>query len=228
MGIPPIPPYVMPREEEVVQNVAGWRPDPSRVALLIHDVQQYFVEPFAAGSSPVNDMIDHIAAVRDMADRWKIPVFYTMQIGNMSRRQRGLLWDFWGPGMTTDPKEQAIVGALAPRPADRIITKWRYSAFHRTGLLSALHEAGRDQLMICGVYAHFGCLITAFDSFSHDIETFLLADGVADFTAHHHAMALTNAAEGCAVVLSTRRIIEAIESGDLDPGADPEFAEYSA
>ena len=65
-----------------------------------------------------------------------------------------------------------------------------------------------DQLVICGVYAHLGCLITAYDAFSHDIETFLAADAVADFSAQHHAMALANAAAGCAVVSATTDLLD--------------------
>ena len=43
MGIDRIDPYRMPGEADLPRGVVEWRPDPSRAALLIHDMQRYFV-----------------------------------------------------------------------------------------------------------------------------------------------------------------------------------------
>ncbi|PHM73866.1 isochorismatase family protein [Xenorhabdus kozodoii] len=85
--------------------------------------------------------------------------------------------------------------------------KWRYSAFFKSNLLHRLRDLNRDQLIICGVYAHIGCLTTAIDAYSHDIETFFVSDAVADFSEEKHHLALRMAAEICAVVASTEQVI---------------------
>jgi bifunctional isochorismate lyase/aryl carrier protein len=128
----------------------------------------------------------------------------------MSRDERGLLHDFWGPGMDSDPAKREIVPALAPAEDDIVLTKWRYSAFAHSDLAAILHERGRDQLLVCGVYAHVGCLMTANDAFTLDVEPFLVADAVADFTQDYHRLALTYAAERCAATVSTADTVDSL------------------
>jgi len=205
MAIPPIHPYPMPTEDELPDNVAGWRPDPNRAALLVHDLQRYFVEAFPAGAPPVTDLLANVAALRDAARRVGLPVIYTAQPGGLSPERRGRLAAFWGPGMIAEPRCRDIVAAVAPGPSDVVVAKDRYSAFHATTLLDAL--GGRDQLIVCGVFAHIGCLMTTNDALAHDIEAFLVADAVADFSSRHHRMALDYAAANCAVVLTTARLL---------------------
>jgi isochorismate hydrolase len=129
----------------------------------------------------------------------------------MTSQQRGLLSAFWGLGMSVDLVDRQIVDPIAPGPADWLLTKWRYSAFFRSDLLHRLHAHQRDQLIICGVYAHVGVLMTAVEAFSNDIETFLVADGIADFSQESHWLALRYAARTCAVVSTAERILAALD-----------------
>jgi bifunctional isochorismate lyase/aryl carrier protein len=209
MGIPAIVAYPMPRESALPANVASWRPRADRAVLLIHDMQRYFAGFFPAGE-PLTPLIENIRRLRTTAAALDIPVVYTAQTGAMTREQRGLLHDFWGPGMSADPAATQIMPELAPGPGETVLTKWRYSAFHRSDLERLLRRSGRDQLIVCGVYAHVGCLMTACDAFTLDIQPFLVADAVADFTPQFHQWALEYAASRCAVTVSTRAILAAV------------------
>ncbi|MGW4648529.1 isochorismatase family protein [Kitasatospora sp. NPDC004289] len=208
MAIPGIAPYPLPTERSLPANTAPWIPDPRRAALLVHDMQRYFVAPFTTGHEPVTGLLSNSRRLVERCRQSGMPVTYTAQPGGMSDQQRGLLKDFWGPGMRTSPEDRRIVDDVAPDDDGKIFTKWRYSAFHGNDLLDHLRAAGRDQLVICGVYAHVGCLMTAVDAFTHDIETFLVADAVADFSAERHAWALEYAAARCAVVMTTDQLLE--------------------
>lgn len=211
MAIPAIEPYPMPGEHELPANIAPWTIDPARAVLLVHDMQNYFVAPFPVGASPTSELVNNSVALRERFAALGAPVVYTAQPGGMSEADRGLLKDFWGSGMTTDPEHRDVIDPLRPSTEDTVLTKWRPSAFCRTGLLELLRARGRDQLVICGVYAHVGILMTAHEGFSNDIETFLVADAIADFSEEYHRMALEYAAARCSVTLSTRAAIAMVD-----------------
>lgn len=206
MSLPRIAPYPMPRKAPAAR--AGWTLAPHRSALLVHDMQRYFLDAFAPDREPATTLVDHVGRLVAAARAAGVPVVYTAQPGDQERGARGLLREFWGPGLRATPEHVDIVERLAPRPGDTRLVKWRYSAFQRTDLRERLRAAGRDQLVVTGVYAHLGCLLTAADAFMQDLETFLVADAVADFSEEEHLFALRYAAGRCARVLLTSEALE--------------------
>lgn len=203
-GISPIARYELPPSTSLPAPRVGWQIDMQRSALLIHDMQQYFLKPF--DSEFRNTLTRNCAKVRDRFTGAGAPVFYTAQPGGMSDADRGLLKDFWGPGMRVDPTDREIVEGLSPRMQDTVLTKWRYSAFFKSDLLREMRQQGRSQLVICGVYGHVGILATALESFANDIETFLVADAIGDFSLQEHRMMLEYASGRCAVVLAAEDV----------------------
>lgn len=205
MGIPAIAPYPLPTTGDLPETVAGWTAEPARAALLIHDMQRYFLRPFP--DQITTPLVSNVAAVLDRCRSLGVPVAYTAQPGGMTVMERGLLKDFWGPGMTVGPHDREVVEPLTARPGERVYTKWRYSAFFSSSLLADLRAARRDQLIICGVYAHVGVLMTAVDAFTNDIQPFVVADATADFSAEYHRLALDYAAQRCAVVCTAKEVL---------------------
>ncbi|GAB4210741.1 MAG: isochorismatase [Roseiflexaceae bacterium] len=216
MSIPAIAPYELPGEAELPQGRVDWQPDPRRALLLIHDMQRYFLRAFTEGASPLPELLANIGRLRQRCAEQGIPVLYSAQPGGQTPAQRGLLQDFWGPGVPCGAEQEQIIEALAPGHGDLVLTKWRYSAFQRTDLLAILRRHGRDQLIISGVYAHIGCLLTAAEAFMSDVQPFLVADAVADFSPEHHHMALNYAAQRCARVLSTGQLLAALTPVPVD------------
>lgn len=213
MALPKILPYPMPVETDLPKNKVSWSADPKRAVLLIHDMQKYFINAFAPDQSPVVELIANIQKLRLYCTELGIPVIYSAQPGGQTPEQRGLLQDFWGSGIDDGPYQQKFVDAVAPAEQDMLLTKWRYSAFQKTNLQEILLEQGRDQLMICGIYAHIGCLLTATEAFMKDIQPFFVADALADFSEEKHRLALTYAAERCAVTLTTEQLVSSLIQG---------------
>ncbi|MDK0523164.1 isochorismatase family protein [Streptomyces sp. ML-6] len=210
MALPRITPYPMPAAADLPANRVDWKVDPARAVLLVHDLQNHFLSAYDVGASPVPELLAGVAALKKRAGQLGIPVLYTAQPGGQTREERGLQQDFWGSGLPDDPTAAAIVEAVAPGPDDEVVTKWKYSGFVRTDLADRLAALGRDQLVVTGVYAHIGVLMTACDAWMRDIQAFVVADAVADFSAEEHAMALRWAAGRCAVVTTADTVLEGI------------------
>ena len=232
MALPKIAPYSYREQEH--QNRVNWRVDPARAALLVHDMQRYFVRAFELErdgqplpDAQINIAIANIRHLLDAAHAANIPVYYTAQPPRQNPADRRLLTDFWGDGLQDDENAQ-ILDELAPTEADTVLTKWRYSAFVRSPLEEQLKDLGRDQLIIGGIYAHIGCLTTALEAFMRDIQPFMVADALADFTAEEHRMACEYASGRCARVLNTAEVLEHLNAGALVTADEPELRKVCA
>lgn len=232
MALPKIAPYSYREQEH--QNRVNWRVDPVRAALLVHDMQRYFVRAFELErdgqplpDAQLNIAIANIRRLLDAAHAANIPVYYTAQPPRQNPADRRLLTDFWGDGLQDDENAQ-ILDELAPTEADTVLTKWRYSAFVRSPLEEQLKDLGRDQLIIGGIYAHIGCLTTALEAFMRDIQPFMVADALADFTEKEHRMACEYASGRCARVLNTAEALENINTGALVTADEPELRKVCA
>jgi len=207
MAIPKLTGYALPAATEIPQNKVSWAFEPERAALLIHDMQDYFINFWGENCPMMAQVVANIAALREFCKQHNIPVYYTAQPKEQSDEDRALLNDMWGPGLTRKPEEQQVVAALAPDEEDTVLVKWRYSAFHRSPLEQMLKESGRNQLLIAGVYAHIGCMTTATDAFMRDIKPFMVADALADFSRDEHLMALNYVAGRCGRVVMTEDLL---------------------
>lgn len=207
MGLPTIQPYELPTAAELPKSRGPWTVETNRAALLVHDMQNYFVRPFVADVSPLAPATANIARLASHCRAKGIPVFYTAQNGDQDRRDRGLQADIWGPGMGSSEEDQAIITPLAPQQSDFVLVKHRYSAFQRSNLETLMRARGRDQLIVTGIYAHIGCMMTAAEAFQRDIEAFFVADAVADFSRDKHDLALDWVAGRCGSVASTDQLV---------------------
>ncbi|WP_027708716.1 isochorismatase family protein [Zooshikella ganghwensis] len=220
MAIPRISSYEIPSQDCFSANKVKWTVDPRRAVLLVHDMQQYFLDFYGDNSSLIATVIEHVQHIKQQLKTLGVPVYYSAQPGNQTPQQRALLTDFWGKGLADDPNQTAIINELAPEADDHVLTKWRYSAFQRTDLLQQMREQGRDQLIICGVYAHIGCQLTAADAFMNDIQAFFVTDAIADFSYDEHLSAVNYVAQRCGFTLSTASLLDSLIENNIDHTTD--------
>jgi ureidoacrylate peracid hydrolase len=90
-------------------------------------------------------------------------------------------------------------------PADVIVSKTAFSAFHATPLDQILRTLGITSLIVSGILTNGGVASTVRDAHVHGYETTLITDGCADLTAANHEAALASLASVC----------EFIDSGEV-------------
>jgi bifunctional isochorismate lyase / aryl carrier protein len=207
MALPASIDYAAPLAD-LPDSRAGWTLDRDRAAVLVHDLQRYFVRPYAPGCPALDGAVAATAQILSAARTAGVPVFYTAQNGDQRTEDRGLQGDLWGPGMRAIPEHTDILDAVAPAEGDVVLTKHRYSAFARSDLAARLAASGRDQLVVTGVYAHIGITATAFDAFQREIHPFVVADAVADFGPDQHRRALEQVASCSGVVTLAHQVVE--------------------
>lgn len=212
MSLPALIDYTAPLDEQV-RNRAAWTLEPGRSAVLVHDLQRYFIRSFAPGCPALEVALASTARILTAARAVGVPVFYTAQTGDQPAAERGLQGELWGRGMTSSPEDTDIVEEVRPRSGDVVLTKHRYSAFTRSDLADRLAALGRDQLVITGVYAHIGVCVTAADAFQREIYPFVVADAVADFGADEHRRALAQVASCSGMVTDSAGVLAALSSG---------------
>ncbi len=96
MAIPKLNDYALPTADELPQNKVTWQVEPQRAALLIHDMQQYFLNFWGEDSALIKQVVENIANLRRYCKQQGIPVFYTAQPNQQSDEDRALLNDMWG------------------------------------------------------------------------------------------------------------------------------------
>jgi nicotinamidase-related amidase len=116
-----------------------------------------------------------------------IPVIYTQGLVAADGSSAGL-WRFKqryhaeGRIQIEGSRGAEIVRELAPQLGDRVIRKWRPSAFFCTDLEVFLGARGIDTLLCCGTSVS-GCVrATVTDAFMRDIRCMVIRDCVADRT----------------------------------------------
>lgn len=205
--LPAIDRYTL-SSQDLPPNTVDWIPDRERAALLVHDMQNYFVQAFdQAPGSAIQTAISNTARLIHAAHQHQQPVIYTAQPPRQTAGDRALLTDFWGPGLT-QIEDALIISELAPTDTDTVLTKWRYCAFYRTDLEERLRAAGKNQLWISGIYSHIGCQTTALTAFMKGFQVFFIADAQADFDATYHRSALSYVASRCGYVTTTNQLLE--------------------
>lgn len=160
-----------------------------RPAVVVIDMQYDFCDPDAPTTlwPSIGQTFDPIKRLCSAARERDVPVIYTQGLVAADGSSAGL-WRFkqrFHAEMRVQiegSRGAEIVAELAPQPGDRLIRKWRPSAFFRTDLEVFLGARRIDTLLCCGTSVS-GCVrATVTDAFMRDIRCMVIRECVADRT----------------------------------------------
>ena len=196
--------------------------DLRRAALLIVDLQRYFLEETSPAFLPAapaikGNVLRLVAAFR----RSGRPVLFTRHADPPGRGGEAMrAW--WGRTLDAASPLSALVPELAPRSGEPVIVKAAYSAFDGTELESELAARSVGALAIAGVLTHLCVETTARAAFAKNFPPVVVADATAAPDLDLHLGALRALGHGCARIVRTEEVLQGLgEAAEAVSGLEP-------
>lgn len=180
-------------------NVRRAYPKPAKCALLVIDMQQYFLQ---IASPIVGNVLSIIEACRARGIR----VIFTRHGHKDINKDGGMLGKWWGEYIEYGSKDWELIEGLSEEATYVVLDKNRYSAFFGTGLDESLRTRNIEELIVTGVLTNCCCETTARDGFVHDYRMFFVSDATATVNDDLHVASLKNLAFGFAHILTTEEL----------------------
>ena len=181
---------------------------PAHSALLVLDMQSYFLDPASHAYVPsAGAIMDGVLQLIDAYAALQRPIFFSQHIN--TAENAGMMSTWWKDLITTEnpfhkisPEFDLSVGTL--------IQKNQYDAFFQTPLDGMLRSKGVTQVVICGVMTHLCCETTARSAFMNGYEVFFPVDGTATYNLAYHRGSLVNLAHGFASLGFVKDLLDAM------------------
>ncbi|SYZ73134.1 conserved hypothetical protein [Candidatus Zixiibacteriota bacterium] len=214
-----IEPYVTPAN--IAQKSAAWLSqvapfnthkmtlNRSRAALLVVDMQKFFLDPDSPTYTPGGPAV--LPSIRVLIERFrsaKRPVIFTKHVHHPDFIDAGIMKWWWEGACLEGSPESEIPDGIAPLPGEKIILKHRYSAFYNTDLETILRCLKVEDLVIAGIMTNMCCESTARDAYYRDYRVFFPVDATGSINEEMHLASLLNLAFGFAFVTTVHDIIK--------------------
>jgi ureidoacrylate peracid hydrolase len=189
-------------------NRSELRLDRSKAALLVVDMQNFFMNPqsptFTCGSVAilpnVKQLIDSFRANRR-------PVIFTRHVHHPDGIDAGIMGWWWKGICVEGSLESEIHRDIAPLAGEKVILKHRYSAFFDTDLGTILRCLKVEDLALVGCMTNMCVESTARDAYYRDYRVFVPADGTGTVNEEMHLASLINLSFGFASITTTANLI---------------------
>ncbi len=193
------------------RNRAKYKFLPSHSALLVIDMQEYFLNEeshaFIASSKAI---LPNIKLLLSTYRKHELPVFFTRH-SLKEDEHPGIMEKWWGDVIKEESVLSEIVPSLSPSSSETVIRKTRYSAFQGTELENFLKQRSVKSLVITGVMTHLCCESTAREGFMKDYEVFFVVDGTATQNEELHLSSLRTLSHGFSIPITTEELLTEFE-----------------
>lgn len=184
-----------------------------KAALLIVDMQEFFLNPKSHAYLPAAEVI--IEPIKRLQNEFKKNnriVIFTKYGLEAKSKDPSIMDKWWGDSLKiTDP-----LAKIDPRFELKdavVLEKTTYDCFKDTTLYNLLVENNCKQIIIAGVATHLCCETTARSAFCNDFEVFLPIDSLASYTEELHLNTLKAASHGFGIPITSNELLESINNG---------------
>jgi isochorismate hydrolase len=194
-----------------------YRAAPGRTALLVIDMQRYFLREGSHAFLPAGRCVR--SNVLRLIDAWRsagAPVILTRHAVAQGE-DPGAMARWWQDTVREGTEDALLDAKIAASAAGApVLRKTRYSAFHGTGLQESLRELGVERVVISGVMTHLCVESTAREAFIRDFEVLLATDASASASEELHLGSLRALGHGFAFLARTEKLIDLLKTGRTD------------
>ena len=182
---------------------------PSQSALLVLDMQSYFLDPSSHAYIPSSEAIlgGIVKLIQKFFNHGR-PIIFTQHINTIDNS--GMMSVWWKDLITSLHPHHRVIPEI-DLSMGTLIQKSQYDAFYQTQLEGILRDRQVTQVVICGVMTHLCCETTARSAFMHGFEVFFPVDGTATYRLEYHRASLLNLAHGFASIVLMKDILQAIQ-----------------
>jgi len=181
---------------------------PEASALLVLDMQDYFLEPASHAYVPSGPAIlPNLQALIAAFSGHNLPIIFTRHLNTPEDAR--VLKTWWHDMITAENLLSAITNQF-DLSRGTVVLKTQYDAFYNTGLEHILQDNGVQQVVICGVMTHLCCETTARSAFVRGFEVFFTIDGTATYNQVFHLATLMNLSHGFATPVLADDILAAL------------------
>lgn len=178
----------------------------NRVALIVVDMQNYFLSPDSPAFIPSAEAItDNINKLIEAFDSSNQPVIFTRH--SNTHDNAGMMAVWWSRLLSADSNYFPISDKIDY--SDRFVTidKHQYDAFYQTKLEDILLSANINTLVITGVMTNLCVETTARTAFIRNFQVVLPADATAAYNLEFHEASLLNLSYMASEICSTNDLI---------------------
>ncbi|MCL5260396.1 MAG: isochorismatase family protein [Gammaproteobacteria bacterium] len=194
------------REVAVLRRMHPWKFKPKKTALLVIDMQDYFIEENSHAYIPsTNAIIPQILKLQNYFLQHDYKILHTRHTNTKINAKQMANW-WHNDILTLDNHKSAITAAIA-HPDIRQIVKPQYDAFLYTDLEEDLTQAKIEQVIITGIMTNLCCEATARSAFSRGFEVFFAVDATATYNQDFHLASIRNLAYGYAHPVTVEELL---------------------
>ncbi len=186
--------------------------EPPRSALLVLDMQKYFLEDSSHAYVPsAQAIIPGIGGLIQEYAKRGLPTVFTRHVNSP---QNAKLMAKWWEDLIHEENPLCQITKEFSVSNGIVLKKSQYDAFYDTPLEDILIKDGVSQVVVCGVMTHLCCESTARSAFMRGFEVFFAVDGTATYNANFHLATLLNLSHGFATPALVNELLTSLRKDE--------------